>query len=427
MIWLGPIFVLTLALGMPIAFVLGISALGYFYFTGQTQFLIVLPQRMLAGMDMFVLLAIPLFVLAGAIMDVGGLTRRLIGFANSVVGRFRGGLSLTAVWGCFLFGGVSGSAAADAAAIGTVMVPDMKRQGYDVDYSAALIAVSSLMAPLVPPSIAMIIYGALSGTSISQLLVAGLAPGFMLAVFLSAYAVWVAHRRGYPKAARQSLASILRGCWQSVPVMLLPVIIVVGIRGGIFTATEAAAVAAIYALVIATVVYRAMSWKFLKEAFVATAIITSAIYFLVAVANVAGFIFAIEQLPQKTVALLTGVSDNKYVILLMVNLILLFLGMFLDTIGVLILTVPALMAIGNMLGLEPVHLGVMVVFNVLVGFVTPPVGLCLFVIAGVTGRPMERIAYRALPMIGIALIVLALITVFPEISLFLPRVLGVAG
>ena len=427
MIWLGGIFVFTLAIGMPIAFVLGVSALGYFYFTGQTQYMIVLPQRMFAGMDMFVLLAIPLFVLAGSIMDVGGLTRRLIGFANSIVGRFRGGLSLTAIWGCFLFGGVSGSAAADAAAIGTVMVPDMKRQGYDVDYSAGLIAVSSLMAPLVPPSIAMIIYGALSGTSISQLLIAGIAPGILLACFLSVYAIWVAHRRGYPKSPKQRLSQILSEGWKAIPVMLLPVIIVVGIRGGIFTATEAAAVAAIYALVIATVVYRAMSWKFLKEAFVATAIITSAIYFLVAIANVLGFIFAIEQLPQKTVAFLTGISDNKYVILLMVNLILLFLGMFLDTIGVLILTVPALTAIGTMLGLDPVHLGVMVVFNVLVGFVTPPVGLCLFVIAGVTGRPMEKIAYRALPMIGIALIVLMLITIFPSISLFLPTLLGARG
>lgn len=424
MIWLGSVFLFTLLIGMPIAFVLGISALAYLLFTGQTQFLLVVPQRMLAGMDLFVLLAIPLFVLAGSIMDVGGLTRRLIAVANSVVGRFRGGLSLTAVWGCFLFGGVSGSAAADAAAIGTVMVPDMKRQGYDVDYSAGLIAVSSLMAPLVPPSIAMIIYGALSGTSISQLLIAGLAPGFLLAIFLSAYAVWVAHRHRYPTAPAQSLGEILQGLVRAIPVLFLPVLIVVGIRGGIFTATEAASVAAVYALLIATFVYRAMSWRFLKHAMISTAIITSAIYFLIGIANVAGFIFAIEQLPQTVVALLTGISDNKYVILLMVNLILLFLGMFLDTVGVLILTVPALTAIGATLGLDPVHLGVMVVFNVLVGFVTPPVGLCLFVIAGVTGRPMERIAIKALPMIGIALIVLGLITVFPQISLFLPELLG---
>lgn len=424
MIWLGSVFLFTLLIGMPIAFVLGVSALAYFVMTGQTHFLLVLPQRILAGMDMFVLLAIPLFVLAGSIMDMGGLTRRLIGFANSIVGRFRGGLSLTAIWGAFLFGGVSGSAAADAAAIGTVMVPDMKRQGYDVDYSAGLIAVSSLMAPLVPPSIAMIIYGALSGTSIGQLMIAGLAPGFLLAFLLSFYSIWVARRKGYPTSEPQSLAQILQGFFKAIPVLMLPVIIVVGIRGGIFTATEAAAVAAVYALLVSTFLYRAMSWRFLKEAFISTAIITTAIYFLIGVANVAGFIFAIEQLPQKTVALLTGLTDNPYLILLMVNLILLFMGMFLDTIGVLILTVPALMAIGKTLGLEPVHLGVMVVFNVLVGFVTPPVGLCLFVIAGVTGRPMERIALKALPMIGIALIVLALVTLVPEISLFLPQLLG---
>lgn len=424
MIWLGSVFLFTMLIGMPIAFVLGLSALAYFLFTGQTHFLLVLPQRMLAGMDMFVLLAIPLFVLAGSIMDVGGLTRRLIGCANSIVGRFRGGLSLTAIWGCFLFGGVSGSAAADAAAIGTVMVPDMKRQGYDVDYSAGLIAVSSLMAPLVPPSIAMIIYGALSGTSIAQLLIAGLAPGIMLAVLLSVYAVWVARRKGYPTAAPQSLREISQGFFKALPVLFLPVLIVGGIRGGIFTATEAASIAALYALFVATFIYRAMNWRFLREAFVSTAIITSAIYFLIGIANVAGFIFAIEQLPQKVVALLTGVSDNKYVILLMVNLILLFLGMFLDTAGVLILTVPALTAIGATLGLDPVHLGVMVVFNVLVGFVTPPLGLCLFVIAGVTGRPMEKIALKAIPMIGIALVVLALISVFPQISLILPELLG---
>ncbi|MBT9246243.1 TRAP transporter large permease (plasmid) [Gemmobacter fulvus] len=424
MIWLGSIFLFLLLIGMPIAFVLGVSALGYFLATGQTQFMLVLPQRMLAGMDHFVLLAIPLFVLAGNIMDVGGLTQRLIGLANSMVGRFRGGLSLTAVWGAFLFGGVSGSAAADAAALGTVMVPDMKRQGYDVDYSAALIAVSSLMAPLVPPSIAMIIYGALSGTSISQLLIAGVVPGVMLAVALSAYAIFIAHKHQYPRAAPQSLREIGLGFVYAGPVLMLPVIIIVGIRGGVFTATEAAAVAAIYALLVSGLIYRALTWPFLRRALLNTAIITSAIYVLIAMANIAAFIFAIEQLPQHAVAGLTSLTDNPYLILLMVNIILLILGMFLDTIGILILTVPALTAIGTTLGMDPVHLGVMVVFNVLIGFVTPPVGLCLFVIASVTGRPMEKIAVKALPMIGLALVILGLISVFPDIVLFLPRLLN---
>ena len=427
MIWLGSIFFALLLIGMPIAFVLGVSALGYFVATDQTRFMLVLPQRMIAGMDNFVLLAIPLFVLAGSIMDVGGLTRRLVGMANSVVGRFRGGLSLTAVWGAFLFGGVTGSAAADAAALSTVMVPDMKRQGYDVDYSAALIAVSSLMAPLVPPSIAMIIYGALSGTSISQLLIAGIAPGILLAIALSIYAIWTARRHDYPRSAPQPLSEILRGILHGAPVILLPVIIVVGIRGGVFTATEAAAVAAVYAILVSGVIYRALTWTFLRQALLSTAIITSAIYVLIAMANIAAFIFALEQLPQKTVEALTSITENRYLLLLMVNLILLFLGMFLDTIGVLILTVPALTAIGQLLGLDPVHLGVMVVFNVLIGFVTPPVGLCLFVVASVTGRPMERIAVKAMPMLGIALVVLAIIALVPQVVLFLPNALGAGG
>ncbi|AJE46702.1 TRAP transporter large permease [Celeribacter indicus] len=424
MSWLAGFFVVTLLAGMPIAFVLGVSALGYFYFTDQTQFLLVLPQRMVAGMDHFVLLAIPLFVLAGNIMDVGGLTRRLVGAANSVVGRFRGGLSLTAIWGAFLFGGVSGSAAADAAALGTVLVPDMKRQGYDVDYSAALIAVSSLMAPLVPPSIAMIIYGALSGTSISQLFIAGIVPGVLLACVLSIYAVWTAHRHGYPRTEALPLRRILRGFGEAAPILLLPVIIVGGIRGGIFTATEAAAIAAIYALLVSGLVYRALNWTFLRQAFVSTALITSAIYVLVAVANILAFIFAIERVPQMVVETLTTITDNPVLILLMVNLILLVLGMFLDTIGVLILTVPALTAIGQTLGLDPVHLGVMVIFNVLIGFVTPPVGLCLFIISAVTGRPVEKVSIRALPMLGLALCVLLLITFVPQVVLAVPNLIG---
>lgn len=424
MIWLGGIFLFLLLIGMPIAFVLGASALGYFVLTEQTRFLITLPQRMLAGMDLFVLLAIPLFILAGNIMDVGGLTQKLVGLANSVVGRFRGGLSLTAVWGAFLFGGVTGSAAADAAALGTVLAPDMKRQGYDIDYSAALIAVSSLMAPLVPPSIAMIIYGALSGTSISQLMIAGIMPGIILAIVLSLYAIWVAHLRNYPRAEPMPMKVILRAAIHAIPVMLLPVIIVIGIRGGIFTPTEAAAIAAIYALAVAGLVYRALTWQFLRKALLNTAILSSAIYVLIAMANVVAFIFALEQLPQKAVAGLTTISDDPLVILLMVNIVLLILGMFLDTIGVLILTVPALTAIGTTLGMDPVHLGIMVVFNVLIGFVTPPVGLCLFVIAGVTGRPMEKISIKALPMIGLALVVLAIITLVPDVVLFLPRLIG---
>ncbi|MBY6089658.1 TRAP transporter large permease [Pseudooceanicola sp. 502str34] len=423
MIWLGSIFFLTLAMGVPIAFVLGLSAMGYFIFTDNLRFLVAIPQRMFAGQDSFVLLAIPLFILAGNLMDVGGLTQRLVGFANSLVGRFRGGLSLTAVWGSFLFGGVSGSAAADAAALGTVLTPDLKRQGYHEDYAAALIGVSSIMAPLVPPSIAMILYGALSGTSISKLFVAGIVPGALLAVILSAYAVWIAGRRGYPKLPPMGLAEIVRAGVNCAPVLLLPVIIIGGIRGGVVTPTEAAAVAVVYALIVAGLWYRALSLPRLRRVFLSTAMMSATIYLLIGFAHVLSLIFAMERLPQTVVTALNSVSENKWVILLMVNLILLVLGMFLDTVGILILTVPALMAIGQQLGMDPVHLGVIVVFNCLIGFATPPVGLCLYVMSGVTKRPIEKISLHALPMVGLALVVLAVITLFPQVVLFLPNLL----
>ena len=423
MIWLGSIFTGALLMGVPIAFVLGLSAAGYFLATGNTRFLIAVPQRMFAGQDSFILLAIPLFVLAGHLMDAGGLTRRLVGLANALVGRLRGGLSLTAVWGAFLFGGVSGSAAADAAALGTVLGPDMKRQGYDEDYSAALIGVSSIMAPLVPPSIAMILYGALSGTSISRLFVAGIVPGAILALVLSGYALWVAGRRGYPKLPAASAREILRALWACAPVLLLPVIIIGGIRGGVVTPTEAAAVAVIYAVLVAGLWYRTLSLAHLRAALLSTALMSATIYLLIAFAHVLALVFAIERLPQAVVATLTAISDRPWAILLMVNLILLALGMVLDTVGILILTVPALTAIGAQLGMDPVHLGVVVVFNCLIGFVTPPVGLCLYVIAGVTKRPIEAISVHALPMVALAVGVLALITAVPQIVLFLPDLL----
>lgn len=424
MVWLFSTFLITIVMGIPVIFVLGISALAYFIFTGQTQYLLVIPQRMFAGVDQFILLAIPLFVLAGALMDSGGLTRRLLEFSNAFVGRFRGGTSLTAIWGSFLFSGISGSAAADAAAMGSVLIPDMKKQGYDVNYAAALIAVASLMDPLIPPSITMIIYGALSGTSIAKLFIGGILPGILLALSLTAYAVFIAHRRGYPRLTPPSLAEIGRLTLTALPVLMLPVLIVVGIRGGVFTATEAAAIAAVYALLASAFWYRVLSWAHLRHALIATAVVSSAIYLLIAMANIAAFVFALERLPQHIVDGIQQLTGNRVLIILMVNLVLLFLGMFLDVAGVLILTVPALVGIGAAIGMDPVHLGVMVTFNTIIGFVHPPLGLCLFIVAGVAKSPIEKITIQALPMIGIAIALLMLIAFVPEIVLFLPNLLA---
>jgi tripartite ATP-independent transporter DctM subunit len=353
-------------------------------------------------------------------MEVGGLTHRLLAFAKVCVGRFTGGVSLTAIWSSLLFGGVSGSAAADAAALGSVLIPEMKREGYDTSYAAALMGMSSIMAPLIPPSIAMVIYGALSQTSIARLFIGGIAPGLMMAVFLTVYAVWIAKRRNYPRHAPPTGPEFFWASFHVIPVMVLPVIIVVGIRGGVFTPTEAAAVASLYAFLVAGVLYRTLTLASLRAALLRTALLTAAIYMLIAMANVSSFIFAIEKLPQQVVQGLFAISENQILVLLMVNLILVLLGMVLDAAAILILTVPALMGIGQALGMDPVHLGVMVVFNVLIGFVTPPVGLCLFIVSSVARTRIDQVAWHALPMLGLALVILMLITFFPQIVLFLP-------
>lgn len=420
---IGATFVLLLAAGAPIAFVIGVSMFAYFLWTGQYSFLLVVPQRMFAGGDQFVLLAIPLFILAGNIMEVGGLTHRLLNFAKVCVGRFTGGVSLTAIWASLLFGGVSGSAAADAAALGSVLIPEMKREGYDVNYAAALMSMSSIMAPLIPPSIAMVIYGALSSTSIAQLFIAGIVPGFMMAFVLTGYAIWVARRRNYPRHAPPTGTEFLWASIHVIPVMVLPVIIVVGIRGGVFTPTEAAAVASLYALITAGVLYRSLNLAKLRAALLNTAQLTAAIFMLVAMANIASFIFAMEKVPEQVVSGLYAISENPILILIMVNIILLLLGMVLDATATLILTVPALMGIGQALGMDPVHLGVMVVFNVLIGFVTPPVGLCLFIVASVAKTRVDQVAWHAVPMLGLACIVLMIITFVPQVVLFLPDLL----
>lgn len=423
MIFLVVSFVVLLLLGAPIVIVIGASALVYFIFTGQTQLLVILPQKLFAGMDLFVLLAIPLFLFAGNIMVLGGLAHRLVDLANLAVGRFRGGASLTTVWTSLLFGGVSGSAAADAAALGSIMVPEMKRQGYSETFSSALVATSSIMVPLMPPSIAMIIYGALTGTSIGRLFIAGIPAALLLGVALSIYVLVIARRHNHPRNPPLDRAKVVSTLYGAVPVILLPVIIVGGIRGGVFTPTEGAAVASVYALIVSIILNRGLAWSALYDVFLRTALMTSTIYLLIGMASVMTFIFSIESVPAHIVDLLTTVSDSRVVQLLLINLILLVLGMFLDTAAIMILAAPSLAAVGKAMGLDPVHLGIIVVFNLMVGFVTPPVGLSLFILSSVARVPLHKIAAAAAPMAAVAIAVLLLITFVPSAVVFLPDLL----
>lgn len=416
------IFAGLLASGIPIALTLGIAGTAYLYLSGNGMMVLMLPQRMMAGIDQFVLLTIPLFLLAGALMNVGGVTDRIVHFARAMVGHRRGGMSSVSILSSGFFAGISGSATAEASALGSILIPTMSRQGMPPAYAAALIAVSSVMGPIIPPSITMIIYGVLSGASIGQLFLAGVVPGLCLAAGLLIYASLRARRDGFPVTERVDGRERWRATLRTLPALLLPAIILVGIKAGIFTPTEAAAVAVAYALFIG-LVYRDLDLRRVWEALVATALVSASILFITSMASIVSFVFTLEQAPQQIADLVLSLTQNPLLILLLLNVFLLVLGMFLEPISILILTMPILLKFQAMIGMDPVHFGTVVVLNVVIGMATPPVGILLFIASAISGEPVTRVIREALPLIGICLAVLALVALVPPLTLLLPRTL----
>lgn len=411
-------FVLLLFTGVPIALALGVGGIFYLYMSGNGGVVLALPQRMMAGVDQFILLTIPLFLLAGALMNIGGITDRIVVFARAMVGHRRGGMSSVTVVSAGFFAGVSGSATAEAAALGSILIPAMRKQGMPPAYAAALIAVSSIMGAIIPPSITLIIYGVLSGTSIGQLFVAGVMPGIMLGAGLLVYAVWRAQREGFPVAPKMGWAERRAATIRTLPALFLPLIIIAGIRFGLFTPTEAAAIAVVYALFIGFA-YRDLTLARVWESLIATAIVSSSILFITAMASIVSFVFTLEQVPTTIASTVLAISDNPYVVLLMLNLVLLILGMFLEPISILILTMPILLQFKQIIGMDGVQFGVMVVLNVAIGMATPPVGILLFIVCAASGEPLTRVIRESLPLIAICILVLALVALVPAVSLFL--------
>ncbi len=408
--------------GIPIALALGIAGTAYLYLSGNASMMLMLPQRMIAGIDQFVLLTIPLFLLAGALMNVGGVTERIVTFARAMVGHRRGGMSSVSILSSGFFAGISGSATAEASALGAILIPSMSRQGMPPAYAAALIAVSSVMGPIIPPSITMIIYGVLSGASIGQLFLAGVVPGIGIAVGLLIYATWRARRDGFPVTERASARDRLAATRRTLPALILPLIILVGIKTGIFTPTEAAAVAVGYALIVGFA-YRDLTVTRVWEALVATALVSSSILFITSMASIVSFVFTLEQVPQQIANVMLSLTENPWMILLLLNLFLLILGMFLEPISILILTMPILLKMQALIGMDSVQFGTVVVLNVVIGMATPPVGVLLFIASAISGEPVTRVIREALPLIGICLIVLALVALIPQMTLLLPRAL----
>lgn len=425
-LFLSP-FIALMLVGVPVALALGAACAAYMIFTGNTSLLLAFPQRMVAGVNVFVLLTIPLFILAGNMMNAGGITDRIVACARALVGHIRGGLSLVNVVASMFFSGVSGAATADSSALGTVLIPAMVKEGYDKAYAAALTAVSSVIGPIIPPSIAMIIYGVLSGTSIAKLFLAGVVPGLMLGFGLMLYAWYIAKKRGYPIEPRAPWGHRAVAVGRAFPALMLPVIILGGILSGMFTPTESAAVAVIYAFLISMFFYRTLKLRELSKPLGDAVILTSGIMLIVAMASMVSFVFAFDQIPSRIAQSMLSVSKDPIVLLLMINVFLLLLGLFLEPLSAMILSLPVLLKVIVLIGIDPIHFGVIVVLNLVIGLATPPVGLCLFIVCAIGKVSLEKVSRASLPMLGICLFVLLLVTFVPEIVLFVPSLFSTTG
>ncbi|MFM9271997.1 TRAP transporter large permease [Halomonas elongata] len=411
-------FLILLLIGIPIAFSLGIASLAYLLLEGIS--LTVVPQRLYAGIDTFVLLCIPGFVLAGNLMNVGNITENIVRFSNALLGHIRGGLGLANVGGSMIFGGISGTAVADSASIGSVMIPGMARSGYDKPFAAAVTAASSTVGPIIPPSVPMIIAGSLSGVSVGRMFLAGAIPGLLLGLAMMVTVYILAVRRGYPKEARVPFLQLLREARTAFWALLMTAIILYGIIGGFFTPTEASIVASLYALVVGMYVYKGLTWRKLPAILTDTVFTSAALLLMVGLANLFGWILTSEQIPQMIAGLILTISENPLVVILILNLILLFVGTFMETIAALIILFPALLGVATGVGMDPVHFAVMAVLNLMIGLTTPPVGVCLFVVSGIGKLPMLTVARAILPFLLCNLLVLLLVAYVPSISLWLP-------
>lgn len=415
------IFLICLFLRFPIAFSLGLSSLIYLLFTDIS--LIVVPSKMYSGIDVFVLLSIPGFILAGNLMNHGGLTEKIIAFCNHLMGHIRGGLSLANIGASMLFAGISGTAISDTASIGAVMIPAMKKEGYGAGFSCAVTASSSTVGPIIPPSVPMIIAATLSGLSVGRLFLAGALPGLLLGVGMMGLAYYISAKRKYPKHPKSSLKQIAVGFIDTFWSLLMTFIILFGIIGGVFTPTEASIIAVLYALVIGAFVYKKLNFKNLGQIIIDSMKTSASLMVLVGFANLFGWILITERLPQLISEDILGMSSNKYIILLMINVILIIVGTFMETIAALLVLFPILLKVAISVGVDPIHFSVIAVLNLIIGLTTPPVGVCLFVSSSIGKVSIAEVSKASWPFLLVSLLVLTLVTLFPQLSLFLPQLI----
>jgi tripartite ATP-independent transporter DctM subunit len=413
------VFFLLLALGAPIFVALGGASLFFTHFLSTVPNFVVL-HRMAGGVDSFPLLAVPFFILAGNLMNTAGITNRIYDFATAAVGWLRGGLGHVNVVGSVIFAGMSGTAVADAGGLGTIEIKAMRDHGYHDEFAVGITAASSTIGPIIPPSLPMVVFGVMANASIGQLFAAGVIPGLLMAAAMMVYVTWYAHHHGIGRDQAFRLGILGRSFIAAIPALLTPIIIIGGMSSGVFTPTEAAIAACAWALLLGVFLYRSLSWKHFYRISMETIETTASVLVIVGAASLFGWVLTTTRVTESVAATLLGITTDPLLILLIINLLLLVVGCFMETIAAISILVPVFMPIVEKVGIDPVQFGVVMVLNLMIGLLTPPVGMVLFVLSRVAKLSFDRTVMAVLPFLIPLLVVLALISLFPTLTLYLP-------
>ena len=418
------ILFVTILIGVPISYSMGITAFSYIIITDPAN-LVIVPNRLFAGINQFTLMAIPFFILAAEIMVTSDISKKLFDFGRLFFGRFRGGLAIVNVFGSTIFGSISGTALGDIAGLGAVEIDAMNEDGYNSDFSCALTAASALQSPLIPPSNIALVYAGVAGLSVGALFMAGLVPGLLIGGSQIIYIILIRNKMGFPKDERKYAKSeVIQIVKDGMITMLMPVIILGGILTGIFTATEAACVAVLYSLFVGVVVYRNFKFEDFVRVVKNTLKTSANIFLIIAFASIFAWIMSIEKIPDLIANFMLGISSNKYILLFITNIFLLIVGMWMDTGAAIILFAPILAPIMYKVGVEPVHFAMVMLVNLTLGLITPPVGVVLYSACLVGKRKFEDVTRQLVPFLILGFIVLFIVTYIPETVLFVPRLMG---
>lgn len=413
-------FLALFVLGFPVVLAIGIPCIVYMFAKGLPIDLVA--QRTLYALDSFPLVAVPVFLFVGSLMNSAGISRYIYQFADTATGRLPGGLAQVNIFGSLIFAGMSGSALADIGGIGRIEIDAMRKKGFKAPFAAAVTSSSAIVGPIFPPSIPLIIYGTVTGVSVIQLLLGGILPGLLCVAMLMLMTGWLAGRRNYPRAERgPTRAELWRDFKPAFPAIVAPVILIAGMLAGFFTPTEIAAVTVLYAILISSLFYRELTWQGVVDAAFETIRASAGILLIVAVAALFGWILSVEQVPQRLTALMLSISTNPYVLLMIVNVLLIVVGMFLDSTTAILVIAPIIAKPLVAAGVDPVHLGMVVVFNLMIGLLTPPMGLALFLVADIAKVTMKEVLREMLPYYIPLGATLLLITYVPALTTWIPR------